>query len=126
MATVEGSPWRLKAIIIIVIYFTLIYGAYGVFGNIQTADEYNKELFNYTYNESATIGNGSLDSNYNYDSSEGQSFIDMITGIGEFASFGQIDNWAIRMMFNALNVIFGIVLGYIIYTFIRDWVPLVG
>jgi len=125
MGTLEGSPWRLKIILMLFVFLTLLYGSYGVFGNIQTADEFNQNITDYTFNENAELGNGTLDENYNYDSSEGQSFIGLVTGFGSFVTFGEVDNGFARLMLNMVTTICFVSIGYIIYTFIRDWVPLV-
>jgi len=103
-----------------------MYGSYGIFGDIQTATEYNEQLTNYTYNESASVGSGNLDETYSYDDTEGQNFIDLIVGFGSFATFGEIDNTFARLILNLTTTICFIVIGYLIYTFIRDWVPLIG
>ena len=124
MATSEGS-WRLKLIIMLTIMLTLLYSSYGVFGSIEV-NEFNTFDANYTVNDSSSVGSGNLSGDYSYDSSSGQSFIDTLTGFGSFLTFGEIDNFFARMVINTFTSICFICIGYLIYTFIRDWVPFVG
>ena len=128
MATSEGSPWRLKTIIVLVLLLTLFYGSYGVFGNIQTADEYNQQLTNYTSDGGSTnaVGNASGEFDYSTEAESGDDFIGMLMGFGNFLTFGEIDNGWARLILNTFTTICFIVIGFLVYTFIRDWIPFVG
>lgn len=123
MATSEGS-WRLKLIIFLSLILTLMYGSYGVFGDISTAN-YSTFDTNYTYNESSELGSGNLSADYDYNSEGGQDFIAMLGNIGSFLTFGTIDNFFARMVINSFTTVMFICIGFLIYTFIRDWVPFV-
>lgn len=128
MASVEGGNWRLKTIIILVLFVTTLYSSYGVFGSIQTADEFNEEMIDYSHGDNSSISNESLDSSYDYtdEKESGEGFIDILVGTGNFLTFGDVDNEWARLLFNIVTLICTIVTGYLIYTFIRDWIPFVG
>lgn len=126
MASADGSPWRLKAIIILMLVLTLLYGSYSVFGTIQTADEFNQQLINYSYDDNSTIDSTvNQTGTYEYNSDSGQDFISVLTGFGNFITFGEIENTWVRMIFNTFTSICLIVIGFLIYTFVRDWIPFI-
>ena len=124
----SGSPWRLKAIIILFVFLTLFYGAYGVFGDITQLGDVDFDA-EYNYNESSEIGTYDISSDDAYETDEsGDDFISMIVNIGKFLTFYDFAeiNTFIFLLFNTVTTICFIVIGYIIYTFIRDWIPFVG
>jgi hypothetical protein len=115
VATAEGS-WRLKTIILLVILLTSIYYINSFF--------YNVDIDNDGYITDTDL---ELDSNLTDEGvDEGQGFIDILGNIGSYLTFGNIDNFYARLIINLFTTICWIIIGYIIYTFIRDWIPFVG
>jgi len=126
MATSGDSGFRIKSIIVLVCFITIIYTAYGVFGSIQVQTYSSSSLTSYDYNrQNTSLEQQTLDENYNYDTSDSEGFIGMLMNIGSFLTFGNINNAFIRILFNTIILICGLVLGFIIYLFVRDWVPFV-
>jgi len=126
MATSGDSGFRIKSIIVLVCFITIIYTAYGVFGSIQVQTYSSSSLTSYDYNrQNTSLDQQTLDENYNYDTSDSEGFIGMLMNIGSFLTFGNINNAFIRILFNTIILICGLVLGFIIYLFVRDWVPFV-
>jgi len=127
LGTIDGSNWRLKSIIVLTLLLTLFYGAYGVFGDIQTASEYNEQLTNYSSTDGEINASGNHTGSFDYGSEaeSGQSFIDVLGGFGSFLTFGEVDNTWARMILNTFTTICFIVIGFLIYTFIRDWIPFI-
>ena len=125
MGNTSDSAFRIKTIILMVIFITVIYTSYGVFGSI-TAPSYSDDgIAEYSYNDSTQLDNYTGTDNYEYNPDSGQSFIDVLLGVGEFLTFGNIDNTFARLLINTVNGICFIVLGFMVYLFIRDWVPFV-
>jgi len=127
MATSEG-PWRLKVILILFFFVTMIYGSYGVFGSITTMSDYEYELdYGKDNITGQQIGDYNISQNETYSTDEsGDDFIGMLTGFGNFATFENVDNVFARMLLTSATSICFIVIGYLIYTFIRDWIPFTG
>ncbi len=119
MGTVVGS-WRLNLILILIIFSTLVYTANAMFGNLGGNVDENG-YFNYT----ETGGEGLAYNQTSEGTDKGNSFIDAIFGIGNFLTFGSIDNpWA-RLFFNGVMAIVWLVIGYITFTFIKEFIPFV-
>lgn len=117
MGTVVGT-WRLKLIILLFVCVVGIYSAYGMFNNINLA-EY--PLVNSTYrpNNTGTSWNSSEAP------TKASGFQDVVFGIGNFLSFGNIQNdWARLILITFITIIW-IVIGYIIFTFVKEFVPFV-
>lgn len=102
---------------------TCIYGAYGVFGTIETADEWNENIISYDENSGNVYINNS-DATTLSGENEGTDFISMITSFGNFLTFGEIENTWARWLMTTVITIMWIVIGFLIYGFIRDWIPL--
>jgi len=113
MGTVVGI-WRLKMIIFLFILLTSIYTANAYFGSItiETVD-YSPFEENIVLSENDTTEG--LD--------KGQSLIDVVFGIGDFLTFGNIDNFYARLLINVFISICWIGIGYIMYTFVKEWIP---
>ena len=113
MGTVVGK-WRLKAIIILFLALICIYTVYGIFSNISTPDYTVESIDSYNINENDTTqGLKSSD-----------SFWDVVLGLGDFLSFGDFDNFWARFIIGLFVSICWIVIGYIGYTFVKEWIPL--
>ncbi|MFX0132520.1 MAG: hypothetical protein ACFFDN_02620 [Candidatus Hodarchaeota archaeon] len=119
MGTVVGA-WRLKLILILIIFATLIYGSYAVFGNIDVVFYYEG---NDTYYgaENQTIGYNQTD----LGTEESSGFTDVLFGIGDFFTFGEIDNTWVRLSINVVMGCVWITIGYVIFTFVKEWIPFV-
>lgn len=120
MGTVVGT-WRLHAILVIIVSITLIYTSYAMFSpeNIGLVNE-----------EGYIIYNNSIDNDLGYNETDitvdtGNNFISALVGIGDFLTFGDINNSWVRLIFNIVMLLMWITLGYIIYTFFKEWVPFV-
>ena len=125
MGTVVGT-WRLKAILVILVLISCTYSAYLLFDPNTLAGgigEINEEGY-IAYDESTintTLGYNQTDITVE----DSQSFIGVMTGIGNFLTFGDIDNVWIKILFNMIIAMCWIVIGYIIYTFFKEWIPFV-
>lgn len=117
MGTVVGT-WRLKLILILVIFSTAVYLASAMFSDL--GGTVNDEGY-------ITYANESIDLEYNQTTKgveKGQSFLNVLGGLGNFLTFGSIDNpWA-RLFFSGIMGIVGITIGYVVYTFVKEWIPL--
>lgn len=125
MAQVESNPWRIKFMLIAFVYLTIIYSAYGVLGDIDNESYFQDPLTNVTDLDDYQGAGISSVNETNIDASQesGDDFIGMVLGMGNFLTFGNIGNIYARLIFTTINVILGVVFAYIIYTFIRDWMP---
>ena len=107
MGTVVGS-WRLKLIIFLVVIGTCIYIVNGFFYGIET-------------DEAGFIVD---EENIEVESKEGgDDFISILFKVGDYLSFGNINNIYARTFLGIFISIFWICVGYIIYTFVKEWVP---
>ena len=117
MGTVVGT-WRLKLMIVLITFITCIYTANAF---LMDDSEYIKDGY-YNYN------NTDVDLGYNASDEgidSGDNFINVIFGIGDFLTFGVIDNTMIRLFLTSVTSFTFIGIGYIIYTFIKEWIPFV-
>lgn len=116
MGTVVGT-WRLRVIIIMFILLTCIYTSYSLFQDIEIG-QYNVDESDYS----------KIGIKYN-STDEGEeisdSFIDVIFGIGDFLTFGAIDNFYARLVINIFVSVCWITIGYVLYTFVKEWIPFV-
>lgn len=113
MGTVVGK-WRLKLIVFIFVLLTCIYVSYSFFSDLNVDDygiDYSDEEFILGENETTEA----LD--------QGQSFIDIVLNIGGFLTFGAIDNFFARLLINLFVSVCWIGIGYIGYTFFKEWIP---
>lgn len=123
LATVEGSPWRIYSLIFCVIVLFSMYTSYVLFSDIQVA-EFNEFGLETGFNNSIEIvGNGT---NVTYGVNQGNDFISILTGIGGWLTFSNIENEYARLLFNVFIYCTWAYIGFLIYTFIRDWIPFVG
>jgi hypothetical protein len=116
MGTVVGA-WRLRLLMILVIFATVMYTINGMFSTLDgnVSDGY------ITYENTSDYDLSMNDTSAG--ESQGNSFIDVIGGLGNFLTFGAIDNpWA-RLFFTTLMTFVGIGIGYIVYTFVKEWIP---
>jgi hypothetical protein len=113
MGTVVGQ-WRLKAIIVLFLTMIVIYTCYGYFSNIDVSSYDVGSVDDYTIDENDTTKG--LESS--------QSFWDVVLGLGDFLSFGLITNIWARFVVNLFVSVCWIVIGYIGYTFVKEWIPL--
>jgi len=126
MGTNSDSGFRLKLMLSLFVIITLLYTSYAVF-NPETinASITPDVLSNYTASSSTINDSQALNETYDYDASEGQGFIDMVFGLGSFLTFGGISNSWARLLINSVTTICFIGIGYTVYLFIRDWIPLI-
>jgi len=123
MGTVVGS-WRLKAIIILFVFYVAMYGANALFINIDTMGDFeNDDLVSFDETDSK-IDDNETDLEIS-GKDEGNSFIDMITGMFDFLTFSNIDNQYARLVLTTTMAIVTIVTAYLVYTFIKEFIPLV-
>ena len=122
MGTVVGN-WRLRAIIILFIFYVCMYGANALLYDIDTMSDYeNDDLVSFEDTNAEILENETDLEVSGQD--EGNSFIDMLSGLFEFLTFGNIDNTFARLLLNTTMTIITITTTYIIYTFIKEWIPL--
>lgn len=127
MAGTEGT-WRLKLIIGLFLVLTLLYTSYAIFDPATLSARYDQNDPNYNpYEpESGTINESSkLNEDYDYNAEQGNDFIGMIFGFGSFITFAGVGDGMVRLLFNLFTTTCFISIGYVIYSFIRDWVPFV-
>lgn len=128
MGTVVGQ-WRLKAIIMLCVLLPSIYIVNGFFFNVDVDD-------NGYYEKDGSISIVDADTGYetektiiDYNASkkgtdEGTDFVDLIFNAGSYLTFGNIQNVYARIIINLFVTICWIVIGYIVYSFIKEWIPL--
>lgn len=122
MGTVVGQ-WRLNLIIFMLVILVSCYTANSFFADLTTSEELNRERWD-TYNQS--LYNGTIGYNESaLGQEQGADFISLVFGLGDYLTFGNFgDNWAIRFVFTIVTSVCWIIMGYIIYTFIKEWIPL--
>jgi len=113
MGTVVGA-WRLRLIVFLFIMLISVYSANALFINISVAEASFGVDENIELNENDTTEG--LD--------KGQSFVDVVFGLGAFLTFDNIENTWARFMINVFVSICWIGIGYIMYTFVKEWIPL--
>ncbi len=116
MGTVVGS-WRLRYMIVLFLFLTSIYVSYVFLGNVNSeVDEeisFENDVEQVTYNDTETA------------LSQSNDFINFFDGLIGFITFDMIDNFYIRLFFNIVMSIVYLSIGYIVYTYIKEWIPLV-
>lgn len=121
MASTEKTPMVVIPFVLIIV--TSIMLSYALFGDIQTSEEFNQELeydtpdnqqIGGTYNTTGEITTGS---------EEGQGFVDLLYGAGNFITFGDIDNIYARLLLNTFMTILYFIIGYTIMILVRQWIP---
>ena len=117
MGTVVGK-WRLNTMILIFVMLTVMYTINGLFYGIET-DEYG--YIKPTNGEEIEVNETDLTI---HGKSAGKNFINLMFGIGDFLTFGNIDNEFARFIITLFTSVCWITIGYIIYTFVKEWVPL--
>lgn len=120
MGTVVGS-WRLKLILILVIFSSLMYLANALFGNLAEGNVNEEGYIVYNVDNATEI---------NYNESDlgvknSNSFVDVLLGFGNFLTFSSVTNpWA-RLLLSSIMGVVLITIGYLIFTFVKEWIPLV-
>ena len=113
MGTVVGS-WRLRILLIFSVFMTCIYTVNGFFYAVQVDDEgylYTNSSIN--YNDTSQSINKSAD------------FMTILAGFGGFFTFENIDNPYARIFLTMVLTVCWITIGYILYTFIKEYIPFV-
>ena len=123
MASSGDASWRIKTLLVLFVFVTLLYSSYSLF-DPSGVTGYNTVDPNYVPSQT-TITNQTLDETYDYDTEDSQNFIDMLFGFGDFMTFGGVDEYWARMFLNSVTTICFIGIGFVIYLFVRDWVPFV-
>jgi len=117
MGTVVGS-WRLNLMILLFVFLSSIYISYLFLGNIGTPNPhseyimYNDSIDKVTYNNS-TLG-----------LQKSNDFLGVFGTLINLITFGSIDNVYARLFLNIVMSIIWITIGYIVYTYVKEWVPL--
>lgn len=112
MGTVVGT-WRLKSIIILFLALICIYTCYGFFSDISVSEYNVGETDEYVISENDTT-KGLESSN---------DFWSVVLGLGDFLSFGAFENIYARLVINLFVSVCWISIGYIGYTFVKEWIP---
>lgn len=122
MGTVVGT-WRLKIIIILVFMISCIYTINFIFSS-SSANFLNEDGYvDYSQSNitsSATSWNDTVNS-----TSQGTDFMSVVFGIGDFLTFGSIDNVWARLFLSSIMAIVWIAVAYVIYTFVKEFIPFV-
>lgn len=121
MGTVVGV-WRLKLLLIVFMCIVSIYLCHGFFylANYNTVSEEGYMV----YDDTSTINDYNMD-NFTLEQNKGLGFTDMLIGAWDLLTFGEITNIYVRLLTNMITLSLWIVILYIIYTFIKEWVPFV-
>jgi len=114
MGTVVGS-WRLKTLVSLFIILTLVYTINGFFFDVETNEQ------GYVTSEQITISQNQTEEAEDVSN----DFVDMLYGIGSYLTFGNIDNSYARIILNLLTSVCWIIIGYLLYTFIKEFIPFV-
>ena len=117
MGTVVGS-WRLKYMIVIFVFLTSIYTSYIFLGNIDKPAE-NMDYV--TYEDSISQINYNDTSRALKKTNDFWSVFGTLIGLITFSS---IDNFYARLFLSLVMSILWIAVGYILYTYIKEWIPL--
>ena len=123
-----GSPdagFRFKTLLVLFVLVTLLYSAYGVFNPYNLNDTNINDVSDYNPNR-PILQEQNFTEDYNYDTEDSQNFIDMLFGFGDFMTFGAIDEYWARTFLTTITTTCLIGIGFIIYLFIRDWIPFIG
>jgi len=115
MGTVVGA-WRIKMLIVLFILLTGIYIVNGFFYDT------NIDEAGYIINENINISDGNIT---DIGQNEGQNFITVTTGLGDYLTFGNIQNTYARLILTIFTTVCWLCMGYIIYSFIKEWIPFV-
>lgn len=114
MGTVVGS-WRLKLIVFLMIVLTSIY----ILNSFFYVPDINNE--GYYQPDEITLAENMTTENIEND----QNFINVLFDIGNYLTFGNITNEYARIFINLLVAICWLSVGYLIYTFVKEWIPFV-
>jgi len=111
MGTVVGA-WRLRLMIFLIVLLTSVYLINGFFYSIET-------------DEAGFIID---ETELEYDQKDvgvqkSQGILDVMFGIGAYLTFGNITNVYARIFINLFTTICFLCIGYITYTFVKEWVP---
>ena len=122
MGTVVGS-WRLRLLIVLIVFIICIYFTNAMFYTLDGT--INEEGF-VSYGEENITIDGELGYNEtDLGTEEGGDFLGILFSVGSFLTFGIIDNTFIRLFFNFVVMFTFISIGYVVYTFIKEWIPFV-
>ena len=124
MASSGDASWRIKTLLVLFVFVTLLYSSYSLF-NPSGVTGYNTVDPNYIPSSSTLNDSSPLDETYDYDTEDSQNFIDMLFGFGSFMTFGGVSEYWARLLLNTITTICFIGIGFVIYLFVRDWVPFV-
>jgi len=111
MGSVGGS-WRLKYVILLFVMLISMYVMNGMFYEQETTIEgyiVEDTEINFNDTEQAT--------------EEAGDFWGFLYGIGDFLTFGNIENSYARILINILVAVCWIIIGYILYTLITQHIP---
>jgi len=120
MGTVVGT-WRLKIILVLIVFSTLIYGSYALFGDITVAETYYEGNDTYYVPANESVEYNATD----IGTGEADNFITVMAGVGDFFTFGNIDNVWVRLILNVVMSCVWIAIGYVVFTFFKEFVPFV-
>jgi len=113
MGSVGGS-WRIRYIVLLFILLTSIYTLNSFFYGEEVeidADGYIIDKPESKWNDTDLAVK------------QTESFWDVLFGIGDFLTFGNIENSYARIVINILVIVCWIVIGYLLYTFVSQNIP---
>jgi len=115
MGTVTGG-WRYKLMILLIVFLTMIYTVNGLFFGVETDTE------GFVINDDGTTSyiNDNIDTS---GKEKGDDIIGTLMSIGGTLSFANIKNGYARILLNLIVLIVSLSLVYILYTFIKEWIP---
>lgn len=106
--------WQIKYILVLFILIFSVYTVNSFFYDIKVNNEgYFVERKTIGYNET-DLGTEKAD-----------SFEKVIFNIGSFLSFGNINNEYARIIINIFVTSCWLLIGYLAYSLVRDWIPFV-
>ena len=116
MGTVVGS-WRLNAMIVLFVLLTSIYVSYVFLGDINNTSSgeyvvYEDDVETVNFNDTMSGLEKSND------------FLGVFGTLANMITFGNIDNFYARLFLNMVMSVVWISIGYIVYTYIKEWIPL--
>jgi len=116
MGTVVGA-WRLKYIILLFVFVFSVYTMNSFFYDVKPATD---TVLN--PQEVIEIATGYKNMNETTDKAPD---INWLSDLGGFITFANVDNSYARILINLIVAISWFVIGYLIFTFIKEWVPFV-
>lgn len=119
MGTVVGA-WRVNMLIFLTVIVLALYLGNGFFMGIEDSTYRFEDRKSWSANQTQNIVNDTEQSETITKNYKGVAY-----GLGDYLTFGNIENGYARILINLVSSICWIAIGYIIYTFVKEWVPFV-